>query len=230
MKQDELKSIWKDAGEKISKSKNWDVDLHRKSTSDRISTTLRRGMAVDIVLKYIIATAAFLLLMYSNFNRSYILFTVISIVFLLSMIATAIYSKKKLEMISSDLPILENLERKLEFLRTIYKQYILSSAFTAPMFVFTGNCYYFHYKYGEMRFNDPVILLFLVVAFLIGYFAQLPTYKLQLLEVEEAIGDLDETKARVIEISRRRQKIAIIVLILMGVIVFTVLFFLFPTK
>lgn len=30
MKHDELKSIWKDAGERISEGKNWNIDLNRK--------------------------------------------------------------------------------------------------------------------------------------------------------------------------------------------------------
>jgi len=216
MKHDELKSIWKDAGEKLSQSKNWDANLKRRKTSDRISKTLRGGIVFDIILKFIIATAAFLLLMYSDFDRSYVLFSVISLVFLLSMIATGIYSKKKLEAISPDLPIVDNLEQKLEFMQTTYKQYMFSSAFTAPMMVFTGNCYYFHFTYGEMRFNDPVILGFLFIAFVIGFFAQLPLYRSLLNEIMVCVGDFDQEKQLELELIRRRHKITNIILISVG--------------
>jgi hypothetical protein len=219
----ELKTLWKEANEAIPDQGAWDVNRHRKKTSDKIGKNLRIGITLDIIIKSVIATAAFLLLILSGFEPSYIPLTVISLILLLLMIATGIVSKKKLDGISPDLPVLTRLEKNRHFMKTSYRQFMFSNALTAPMFVFTANCYYFHFKYGEMRFNDPVILIFIAIAFVIAFAAQYPIYHLQIRELETSIGDLDEKKAEAIDEAKAKQKRIYSLWVFAGIVIFIVM-------
>ncbi|MCF7832661.1 MAG: hypothetical protein K9N05_03665 [Candidatus Marinimicrobia bacterium] len=224
---DELRTLWKEANETIPDQGTWDVNHHRKRTSDRISKGLRVGITIDIIIKFVIAIAAFFLFITSGFDPSYVLLTIISLILLILMVAIGIVSKKKLDAISPDLPIVKRLERKLTFMKSTYRLNMISGALTAPLFVFTGNCYYFHYKYGELMFNDPVILVFITLAFIIAYAAQYPIYHLQVKELEEAVGDLDENKAITIDAAKSKQKGIYSSLMMIGIVILIVMLILF---
>jgi hypothetical protein len=224
---DELRNLWKEANESMSGQGTWDVNLHRKRTSDKIGKRLRIGITIDIIIKSVIAMAALLLLISSGFEPSYILLTIMSLILLLLMIATGMISKKKLEEISPGLPVLKRLEQNLNFMKTTYRQFMFSNALTAPMFVFTGNCYYFHFKYGEMRFNDPVILIFIALAFIIAVVAQYPIYHLQVKELEASIEDLDEKKAESIYKAKAKQKQIYFIWMIAGILTLIIALILF---
>ncbi len=238
MKEQNLKEVWKEASglfaEKVEINKE-KLSMHQKETSEKIFNDLRKGFIFDLILKSVITIAAIILLIISlvdgsildQSSSSIFIMSFISMFLLSAMIVSAILSGKKFNEIPKDLPVLESLSRKLTFLKTDYRKFIFGSALTAPMFVFTANSYYFYHKYGEMRFDDPVILIFIFISFIIAYFAQIPAYNLQKKELEEAIADFDEDKAKEIEKAKIKQKRNYVIWMIIGIVLLITLFILF---
>ena len=238
MKEHDLKEVWKEASG--SPSVNFEMNKekihkYRKDASDRISKNLKKGFIFDIVLKSVISLAAITLLiiscvdgsLFDQSSSSIFVMSFISMFLLSAMIVSAILSGKKFNDIPKDLPVLESLNSKLIFLKTTYRKFIFGSALTAPMFVFTANSYYFYHKYGEMRFDDPVILIFIFISFIIAYFAQIPFYNIQKRELEEAIADFDEEKAEEIEKAKIKQKRNYFMWMIVGIALLVTLLLLF---
>jgi len=237
MKEPDLKKAWKEAntssGDKFVMN-NEKFHQYRKKTSDILSANLRKGFILDILLKSMITVAALVLFIVSASDKSYMYLdhgSMFAVGFVLAFLLTAsiasgIISLRKFNEIPKDLPVLESLNRKLMFLQKAYRKFMFGSALTAPMFVFTANMIYYHREYAELRF-DPVLIIFLFLAFIISYAAQIPIYNLQKRELETAIADIDEEKAEEIKKAKKKQKRNYILWMILGCIVLIVVLILF---
>lgn len=235
MKEQDLKQLWKNANSSTNEESSPTEDMRRhlrKQTSDRIYLNLKKGFIFDIILKSLITATVFLYMVFNKINwvqEPASMFTLVFLsAFLLSaMIGTYIISVRRFKRIPQDLPVLQSLKRKLDYVKTTYRKFMFGSALTAPLFVFTGNIIYFHRKYGEVRFDDPIILIFIFLSFIIAYFAQIPLYNILKRELEEAISDLDEDKAKELAVARKKQTIQYLIWALAGLIVLILFFVLF---
>ena len=178
----DLKQIWKNATVSANMSQKMDkTSMHRfrKETSDRVFGKIKKGFIVDIVLKGLILGMIIIYMVIEKFNAaswskdpsSMFVVSFISGFLLSAMVISAIISIRQFNKIPVDLPVLDSLEQKLSYVKTTYRKFMFGSALTAPLFVFVGNIIYFHRKYGEINYNDPVLFIFLFIAFIISYFA-----------------------------------------------------------
>jgi len=202
-----LKKMWADSSS-IDSSIEFDekkIDLLRQKSSDQIQQTLHKGILVDSIFKAILNIAALSLPFISGYKSEYLLMSIIAVLILNISFYSNIRLMKKLKTMPVDLSVTEQLQQKLQFLKGSYKIYLFNSGLSAPMFVFIGNAFYFHFKYGYMNF-DFVIVAFLAVAFAVGYFSQYPVYELRKREIIDLLEDFDEAKLIEIESNKTRIK------------------------
>ena len=237
MKTNDIKQIWKSFSPDDGANKRYslnDIQVYRKKKSQQLSKTGSRAIYFDIVFKSLIAFALAYLVVFQVTESVYkpIISILISITVLL--LGMNFIFLKKLKKIKGTDAIMDNLKNKLHYFETTYRNFIINSSFSNPLFVLTGFLFYFQFKYGEIRmetpWNDPVPYLFLLVAFIISFGAQWTNYKNEVRELTETIRDLDDEKLAAIKIEeyrkrRKRNLFIYSVLLLVGILI--LLFFLF---
>ncbi len=230
-----LTQIWKTANNaEISDIKYSisDIQKYRQQKSQKTSKSNRLDILFDIGFKFIITIELVFLLVFLNNQVSYKLIIGMLVLATFLLIMAELSFIKKLQLIRETDSVINNLKKKLNFLKTSYRKFILISALSSPLFVFSGFMLYYFFKYGEIQLEspiaDPVMYGFLVVAFIISYFSQNPHYKVQLKELEESIEEMDDEKTAsiIIQETKRRHKKNLIVfsiLILLGFILLALL-------
>ncbi len=235
MEEFDIKNIWKTAGENKSKMKKYsleDIQSYRKKQSKKISRSSRFGILFDIFYKCTSIAGLIYLLIFLNYQYPYKI--VISLLLVISFILVFVEFGflKKLNLITEGDSVIENLRKKLHFFKTTYKKFVFISALSSPLFVVAGFFLYYYFKYNEIKmgtpFEDPVLYLFPVIAYLISLFGQWPAYKNQLRELNESIEDIEDTQTvsiKIEEAKKRRKKFIIIssILILIGVLIFLII-------
>ena len=231
MEEFDFKSIWKSAGENKSKTKKYsleDIQLYRKKKSKQISRSSRLGILFDIFYKCVVVIEFAISLII--FNDQYPFQLIIGFLLAVTCILAAVELGflKKLRQITESVSIIENLRQKLDFIKTSYKKFIFIGAFSNPLFVIAGFFLYYYFKYNRIKmgapFEDPVLYLFPVIAYLISLLGQWPFYKNQLRELKESIEDIEDSQiasVKIEEAKKRRRKLFIIssIVILIGVLI-----------
>jgi MFS family permease len=237
MEEIDLKKIWKTAGEdelKIKKYSLNEIQLYRTKKSKQASRTSRTGILFDIFYKIAVSAGYIYLLIILDYQFPWQIIITCLLAALLILAAAELGFLKKLNLISESDSVIENLQKKYDFLKTTYKKFIFFSALSNPFFVTGGFFLYFYFKYGEIKmaapFEDPVLYIFIVISFLISLAGQWPFYKIQLKDLKESIEDLDDDKIaglKIEEAIRRRKKIIVIssILLLTGVLFLLILIF-----
>jgi len=204
-----------------------DIRKYRSKKSQQTSVSGRWSILIDIFIKGLVILGMVYLLIFLNNQTQYKYIIGFVVVVGALLIVIEINFLSKLKAIRETDSVIDNLTRKLNYFKRHHKYFIFISALSAPMFVFTGSFLYYYFKYNEIRLEspveDPVIYLFLIAAFTISFFSQMPLYKLQLKELKESIEEMDDTQTASIKIkeSRERQRRNIIIsaiLILAGIL------------
>jgi hypothetical protein len=202
----DLKKLWQEQTAQSEQHYRFDnkaLDKLRDKSSDRIQENLKKGIRLDSTLKSILNLFVLAIPYLGDYQTDYMVVAGIALVIINSAYFSNYLVMRQLKKLPMDLPVLEKIKQRLIFMKSRYSLYLVNSAFTSVMMVFVGNVYYFHFKYGEMRF-DLVLVGFLVLAFAIGYLAQLPLYQLNKNELTQLLGDFDEQSAHEIEVKKFR--------------------------
>jgi len=232
MKTNDIKQIWKSAntdettGERYSLS---EIQDYRKNKSHQMSTSGSRAIWFDIVFKGLIAAALLFLLVFQVTQPVYHQIIVVLISVTVLLLGLNFSYIKKLRAVKETDAIMENLKNKLHYFKTTFRNFIINSSLSNPLFVLTGFFFYYQFKYHEIRmelpWNDPILYLFLLLAFIISFGAQWANYRSQVKELAETIEDLDNESLASMKIAERRIKkrrnvIMYTILILLGLLIF----------
>lgn len=226
----DIKHIWEKAKSADMPGKNYsleDIRRYRRNKSYQTSKSGRWSILFDICLKSVITLELVFLLIFLNDQTFFKLIIGSIICATLLLILMDFRFLKKLSNLMETDSVIESLKQKLHYFITSYKNFILISALSSPLFVLAGSFLYYYFKYNEIRLEspiaDPVPYLFLVIAFVISFFSQKPVYKRQLKEIKESIEDMDDSLLASIKIeesrkNRRRSIIIFVILILLGLL------------
>jgi len=228
---------WNAADSKSSSQKvyseNEIKDIKMKKSLD-FSRSINNSIVFDYVLKGILIAGMLLLIWFykSEAQLLLVLFGLIGFsAFLLYKEVNIRAELLKLEDYCKELSSI--LKSKIQFYKVYFPVLKLMLAFTNSLLVWVGSMFYFYAKYGYYRFDDiiDIIVAFLMVslAFVISYVAMSYQFKLNILDLEESLINLDDQKATSTHIhaqERRKKKfkVAIIIAIIVGLALF--LFFL----
>lgn len=208
-------------------------DIKMKTSLD-FSRSISKSIVFDYVLKSIlIAGMLWLILIYKS-NTSLFLT-------LCGLIGFSIYLLFKEVNIRSELLKIEDytqelssvLKSKIQFYNKYFPALKFMMAFTNSLLVWVGSMFYSYSKYGLYRIEDftdiAVAFLMVSLAFGISYFAMSYQFKINILDLEESLMNLDDLGAAStkIEAQQRRKKnfkVAMIIAVIAGIALF--LFFL----
>lgn len=211
------------------------IDLFRQKQSKNMTSSTRKLMLFDIVMKIIVGFgygAGFML------TPGQLSVKIISLIMLLSCFGLAFWESrfiKKLNAIDETGTILETLKKKISFHIRYYQSFIFLSALTSPLLILCGFFLYEISKYGEVvmgsPFSSPVPYLFLLAGFLISYVASRPFYRIRLEELTASLEDLDDSFVAYQTMStqkrqRRKRIILFSLLALTGILVLLLVFWL----
>ena len=232
MKTNDIKQIWKSANTDETTGKRYslsEIQDYRKKKSHQMSTSGFRAIRFDIAFKGLIAAALLFLLVFQVTQPLYHRIIVI-LIFVTAVLLWLNFSYiKKLKAVKETDAVMKNLKIKLRYFKTTFRNFIINSSLSNPLFVLTGFFFYYQFKYHEIKmelpWNDPVMYLFLFVAFIISFGAQWGNYKNEVRELSETIRDLDDEKMATIKIeeNRLRKKRSLFmytILILLGLLIF----------
>lgn len=230
-----IKSMWRGdhlAGQEGKIMSEEQILAYRQQQSRSFSTSMRRLTWFDIIYKTLIALVFALSFFQGNIVpiEKWVLAGVIGVSLMLIIMEYGILNK--LNLIRQDVPIRESLRKKIDFHKQYYKRFVLLSSLSNPLMVLSGFIMYELIKYREIimgtPFDSPVPYLFLMAALLIGYFSNLPFYRIRLKELEDCIKEVDENYMSTVKLShaqkkKRNRMIIFSVLLLLGLA--AVLFF-----
>lgn len=232
MKTNDIKQIWKSANTDETTGKRYslsEIQDYRKKKSHQMSTSGFRAIRFDIAFKGLIAAALLFLLVFQVTQPLYHRIIVILIFVTVVLLWLNFSYIKKLKAVKETDAVMENLKIKLRYFKTTFRNFIINSSLSNPLFVLTGFFFYYQFKYHEIKmelpWHDPVPYLFLLLAFIISFGAQWTNYRSQVNELTETIEDLDNESLASMKIAERRIKerrnlIMYTILILLGLLIF----------
>ncbi len=235
MEELDLKKIWADGQAGISKHQmvsREEIDLFRQTQSRDVSSSMHRLITFDILLKVAVALGyvTFIILLEGQISVQWI--SGLLALTCLGMVLEEVRFLKALAKIDESGSILETLRKKIDFHERYYRKYILRSAVTSPMLILCGFFFYEMLKYEKVNmgfpWETPVPYIFLIIGFLISYFASRPFYRIRLEELNNCLEVLDDQyKAySTIQYQRKRKRNLIILFLmisLLGILIFLVL-------
>jgi len=231
MKTDDIKQIWKSANTDETVGKQYslkEIQEYRKKKSRQFSQSGKRIIYFDIGFKGLLVLALLYLITFQVAEPVYQQIIVVLISVTAILLGMNFIYLKKLEKIKETDAVMNNLKNQLHYFKNTYRNFIINSSFSNPIFVVTGFFFYFQFKYHEIRmgtpWEDPVLYLFLLAAFIISLGAQWANYRNELKELTEAIKDLDDESIASLKIeehrmSRRRNLFMYTILIVLGMLV-----------
>ena len=235
MEELDIKNIWKTANKNETVMKKYslaDIKLYKEKKSKQLSKSSRLSILFDIAYKCLAFLELSFLLIFLNYQ--YPFQTIIG--FLLAIICVLVFFEagflKKLNLIKDTDSVIDNLQKKLSFMKTTYRKFIFIGALSNPLFVGSSIFLYYYFKYSEIRIGtpleDPILYLFLIAAYSISLFGQWPFYKIQIKELKENIEDIEDTQIASVKIEKakkRKRNILIIssLLILIGILIFLII-------
>ena len=235
MEELDIKNIWKTANKNKTVMKKYslaDIKLYKEKKSKQLSKSSRLVILFDIAYKFLALLELSFLLIFLNYQ--YPFQTIIG--FLLAIICVLVFFEgrflKKINLIKDTDSVIENLQKKLSFMKTTYRKFIFIGALSNPLFVGSSIFLFYYFKYNEIRIGtpleDPILYLFLIAAYLISLFGQWPFYKIQIKELLENIEDIEDTQiasVKIEEAKKRKRNILIIssLLILIGILIFLII-------
>ena len=234
MKEKDIKHIWHTHSERDLSDPTYtleDIQAYRKKKSAQTSRSSRWTILFDILVKIaIVIGLCYILFFQSQYPWSLIIGMIMA--FTTGLILIEFSFLQKLKQIKNTDTVIENLKHNLHYMRTKYAWFISLSALTSPLFVLCGFFLYYHFKYGEIQMRsplvDPIPYLFLLLAFTISYFSQMPLYKNQVRELQESIEDMDDTRMASVKIEaakkkRNRHLIIFSIVVLIGILLFLII-------
>ena len=235
MEELDLKNIWKSSQKNHLESQMLsleDIQQYRRQKSRQTTRSTRLMFLFDIGLKSIILVGFVFILILINHQSPQCYVVGLLILLLMSLILINFRFHNQLKEIRESDSIIDNLKKKLIFHKTVYHQFLFTQALSSPLLVVAGFFLYEYYKYGLIRMgspiNDPVPYIFVLIAFCISFFAQLPVYKRQVNELMDSIVELDDVSMAMIRIeaskkARSNQIIWFSVMALVGLLIFFIL-------
>ena len=231
MEELDIKYIWKTAYENDADIKHYslnDIHEYRKKKSKLTSNSSRISILFDIIIKSFIILELIYLSVIHKYQYTYEIIAPFIIIITLMFIFLEIGFIKKLNRIKETDSVIANLKEKLYYLKNTYKKFIFIAALSSSLFFISGVFLYNHFKYGKILtsspFEDPVLYILMILAFIISLFAQWSYYKIQLNELKESIEEFGDVHTAAIKIEEtvRRRRIYIIVasiLALIGILI-----------
>ncbi len=221
--------------EMIWKNQLDDLSDHQMSLEEIRETTLsfssddisgsQKLVNFDTAYKGFVLTGYISLIFIGTLSFAKLLLTTVIITILICLIYRNRSLSQRLTSINESEPVMEVLRKRYDAIIAFYPEYFFNSSFTSPLFLFAGFQFYHLLRYGEDRFTeliaDPVIYIFLILAFIIPYFAFKKTYseiiqqmnKLLNPEINEIEQEINVIKIRT---SRSRWKVISGILVALG--------------
>ena len=101
-----------------------------------------------------------------------------------------------------------NLRLQHGFMTKVYSKFLLTSAISNPFFVLLGFLVYDYQKYGDAfevnQLAEPVLLGFVVLAFMISILAQWPVYQNEVSDLEINLKAIEDDELQGIQISKEK--------------------------
>ena len=235
----DIEKIWKASNDSESGGIGYsleDIRRYRTKKSGEASRSGRWSISFDIIYKAIVISLYVFLIVILNGQQGYRYLSGFIALLLTLLVIMDFRFLRQLNLIKETDSVIENLTKKLEFLKSVKNYFIFISSLSNLFFVLACFFLYYHYKYNEIRlsspFDDPVIYLFLLAAFLISYISQQTVCNRQIKELRESIEDIDDiyTARAVIDESRKLRMINIciyLVLVLTGIFLLVFFYFYF---
>jgi len=230
MKTNDIKQIWKSANADETTRKQYslnEIQEYRKKKSRQFSQSGKRIIYFDIGFKGLLVLALLYLVTFQVTEPVYQQIIVVLASITAILLGVNFIYLKTLKKIKETDAVMDNLKKQLYYFENTYRNFIINSSLSNPFFVVTGFFFYFQFKYHEIRmgtpWEDPVLYLFLIAAFMISFGAQWANYRNQVKELTEAIEDLDDESIASLKIeehriSRRRNLFMYTILVVLGVL------------
>ncbi|MBK8965579.1 MAG: hypothetical protein R3D58_21705 [Saprospiraceae bacterium] len=135
--------------------------------------------------------------------------------------------KKAIQNLDTSQDIIRTLKEQYRLLYRFYREFLPIGSMTNPFLVLAGFQYYHLLKYQEdglvLLLHDPVIYIFLVLAFVVPFVVNKITYAAELKELEQLIDiGLDEVSKEIdlirIKEKKRARRILFSLLVLIGLL------------
>jgi len=223
----EIQNIWNNANsnaENVRFSLN-EIKQFRKSYSNKTTILAHRLIVYDTGYKILIIAAYFCLLFLTGISWLNVGLSAALIGLLLFLVSKNYSLNSQLKRIDESGDVFGVLKLKYDFLSRFYREYIVTQSITHPLFVLAGFQFYQFFKYSEgrlkMLLTDPVTYIFLVLAFIIPFYAQRLTYAKELHDFEEILDigfneESDEIKIMRLKRKKKARLIIYIIVILIG--------------
>ena len=233
----DLKNIWKNANKNEAGFRQYSMDdirEYRKNKSNTATVSSSRLILFDIIYKSVIILGFIYLLIVLKNQFTYKIITgiMLAVSFLLMIIEIGFI--KKLKFIKETDSVLDNLKKKLHYLKTTYLKFVFTSSISNSFFFAAGIFIYCYHKYGKIQISspheDPVLYLMFLIAYAVSLAGQWPFYKNQIHEIKESIEDFDDTLSASIKIKEAaKRKIRFIIagsiFIILGIFILLLILF-----
>lgn len=231
----ELENIWSQQGDYGHPKNVLSLDEIKEATlafsSEHISSG-QRTIIFDLAYKGLVLTGYLILISIGILTPVKLVVTLLIVASLSYLIFRNFVLNRGFISINDANPVIDVLEKRYDVLNQYYREFLFNTSITNPLFVFAGFQFYDLFRYGEDRFyelvNDPVIYLFLLLAFLIPYAAQSITYSRLIKEMEQILNlDIDEVEQEVTLIKlyakRRARRVIFATAALLGSVILLIL-------
>jgi hypothetical protein len=203
-----------------------EIRSFRKKYLVRISSSAERLIVFDLIYKWIVATAYACLIFLADFAP---LNTAISIVAILTLLLFSQQNnslRAQVRKLDGSADITSSLKNKYDFFIRIRREFLPAASLSHSYFVLAGFQYYMYFKYGginlESLFHDPVIYIFLVIAYLVPLLVQRHQFTAEIGELKQLIDaefpdQPGNVNLNLIQRRRRFRQFVFILLLLAGV-------------
>lgn len=228
MSDHQFEKLWSEQSNTLTKNETISLNELQEKTlrfsTENLSAS-KKLIVFDTIYKLVVFIGYLILLLLGTTSIEQVIFTAaISIVFLLLLIRNRTLHSQLLEVNESG-AILSVLNNRYKAVLVFYPEFYFNSSVTNPLFVFAGFQFYYFFKYGKNGFfqliSDPVIYIFLILAFFIPFMVQKYSYKTTVRDMETLIDleiDEEEQKMKLIRLNvqKKQRKIIFSVLVALG--------------
>lgn len=213
MKENDIRQIWEAVNASTIKQYSIEeIRAYQKKQAGNISRLIKGGIVADIGFKLLNLLA--LMILFFKISNATNIRGAIGFVLLAGIVSVLwefriVVESDKLERSKS---IIENLNDKLRFMQSTYKSFLFLGPLSNAFFILAGSFWYYYLKYGTIHSLDLTDKLVLgglmLIGYAVGYFAGLPMYKNQVMDLTSCINDLDDQylASGVMVRQKRRQK------------------------
>ncbi|NGP76855.1 hypothetical protein G3570_09440 [Balneolaceae bacterium YR4-1] len=229
MNTEQLESVWdqqNDPGYLENALSLKEIQKRTNEFSTQSLTSGQRTVILDSAYKALVLSGNIILIAIGIATPVKLTVWILVITSLAFLLYRNIQIKQLFTSINESDPVIDVLQKRYDMLNRYYREFLFSSSITHSLFVLTGFQYYNLFRYGQDRLlqimNDPVMYLFLLVAFFIPFITQRITYARLMDEMEQVVKlDIDEVEQqlKIIELQskRRARKVVYATVSLIGI-------------